>query len=81
MMSKLTTPKAILIGSFMIALAVLFRVDGAVITKANAHVAGMSHKDLSRDRDFIKAVASIVENCSITGYVENSYLHTSNISC
>lgn len=64
-MSKLTTPKAILIGSFMVALAVLFRVDGAVITEANAEVAGMSHKDLRRDKDFKKAVENIVEQCRI----------------
>ena len=65
-MTKLTTPKAILIGSLMIALAVLFRVDGAVITEANAEVAGMSHKDLRRDKDFKKAVNYLVEKCEIT---------------
>ena len=53
-MTKLTTPKAILIGSVMIALAVVFRVDGAVITDANADVAGMSYGDLRRDKDFKK---------------------------
>lgn len=81
MMSRLTTPKAILIGSFMVALAVLFRVDEAVITEANAEVAGMTHYDLRGDKDFKKAVASIVQSCSITGYVDNNYLHTSDISC
>jgi hypothetical protein len=64
-MRKLTTPKAILIGSLMIASAVLFRVDGAIIEEANAEVAGMNHKDLRKDKDFKKAVIYLVEKCEI----------------
>ncbi len=74
MMIKITILKAILIGSFMIALAILFRIDGAalLVAEAKAEVAGMSYRDLRRDRDFKKAVKYIVENCTVSG---------SDISC
>jgi len=67
-MIKLTIPKAILIGSFMIALAILFRIDGAslLVAEAKAKVAGMSYSDLRRDRDFKKAVRYIVEDCTVS---------------
>lgn len=52
MTTNLTTPRAILIGSFVIASAVLFRIDGVslLIADANADVAGMDHPELRRDR-------------------------------
>lgn len=38
--------------------------------EVNADVAGMDYRDLKRDRDFKKAVKSIVENCSVDdGYI------------
>ena len=51
------------------------------IGKVNAEVAGMSHRDLRRDRDFKKAVKYIVERCSVSGYVDNDYLYSTSISC
>ena len=65
-MTKLTTPKAILIGSFMITLAVLFRIDAAVIEEAKAEVAGMNYMALKSDYDFKKAVGKVVEKyCTV----------------
>jgi len=83
MNSNLTVPKAILLGSLMIALSSLFTAEGRslFIAEANADVAGMSYSDLRRDRDFKKAVKYIIENCSVTGYVDGDYLHSSDISC
>lgn len=43
-----------------------------ISNQARAEVAGMSHSDLRKDRDFRRAVESIVESCSISG---------SSISC
>jgi len=40
--------------------------------RAKADVAGMDWRDLSRDRDFKKAVQNIVGNCTVDG---------SNLSC
>jgi hypothetical protein len=82
-MANLTTPKAILIGSLAIALAVLFRVDDTsiVLQEAKAEVAGMDYSDLRRDRDFQKAVAYIVESCTVDGYVDGDYLSGGSISC
>jgi hypothetical protein len=76
-MTKLTTPKAILIGSFMITLAVLFRIDAAVIEEAKAEVAGMDSRDLGRDRDFRSAVESIVEDCTVGGDVDDDTFYGS----
>jgi len=65
-MTKLTTPKAILIGSFMTALAILLRVDAAIIEEAKAEVAGMGYLDLKSDYDFKKVVRRVVENyCTV----------------
>ena len=90
-MINLTIPRAVLIGSCIIALAILFRLDDRLlfIAEANAEVAGMSHRDLRRDRDFKKAViyilennvGSIVENCTVSGYVDGDYLYGTSISC
>ena len=68
-MKNLTTPKAILIGSGLIAFAILFRIDGIelFVSDVNADVAGMDHRDLRRDRDFKKAVQYIVSNCYVGG--------------
>ena len=39
-----------------------------IINEAQADVAGMSHSDLRRDRDFKKAVKSVVSgNCFVDG--------------
>ena len=82
-MMNLTLPKAILIGSFLIASAILFRVDGGslVISQANAEVSGMNYRSLRRDRDFKKAVAYLVEECTVSGYVDDEYLYGGSISC
>ncbi|WOH70659.1 hypothetical protein RX330_20390 [Bradyrhizobium sp. NDS-1] len=36
-------------------------------SKARADVAGMDYMELKRDRDFRRAVQSIVEGCSLNG--------------
>jgi len=63
MNNKLTTPKSILIGSFMIAVSILYTngFNFSIIPKVNAEVAGMDEYDLKNDYDFKDAVESIVE--------------------
>jgi hypothetical protein len=60
----------------VLAIAVTVANVGAALVNlssfARAEVAGMSSADLRRDRDFRRAVQSIVEGCSISG---------SSISC
>lgn len=71
---KLTTPRATLIGLLAIATAILLRVDDqvTVISEARADVAGMDYRELSRDRDFKKAVWRVVSgNC----YVDAEYIY------
>jgi hypothetical protein len=82
-MKNLTTPRAILIGSLAIASAILFRVDGTsfMLEEAKAEVAGMTYSELRQDRDFKKAVAYIVESCSLSGYVAGDSLNGVSISC
>lgn len=43
---------------------------------ARAEVAGMDHSDLSRDRDFRRAVEGIVEDCQVSVDTD-----TGSISC
>lgn len=84
MMTKLAIPKAILVGSIVIAAAILARMDDTLAyftAEARADVAGMSYFQLRRDRDFKKAVEYIVQNCTVSGYVEDGYLYSSDISC
>ena len=66
-MTNLTVPKAILIGSILVASAVMFRIDESLVlvSEAGAEVAGMDYTDLKSDSDFKKAVKYIVENCSV----------------
>ena len=63
-MTKITTPIAVLIGSFIIASAILLRVDitAPIIGTAHADVAGMGYYSLQSDDDFKKAVRHVVEN-------------------
>jgi hypothetical protein len=60
---------------------VLKEYDLNLIDNVKAEVAGMDYQDLRRDRDFKKAVAYIVEDCSVSGYVDGDYLYSSSISC
>ena len=64
MKNKLTTPQSILIGSFMIAVSILYTngFNFSIIPKVNAEVAGMDEYDLVDDYDFKGAVESIVED-------------------
>ena len=79
---KLTTPRAILISSLMLVLAILFRPDGIpYIDSARADVAGMGYYELIADYDFEGAVKYIVQNCDVTGYVDGDYLYSADISC
>ena len=91
---KITVPQAIIIGFALIALAILFRADDFLLaTEAKAEVGGMDYYDLRRDRDFRRAVESILEDCDIdidvdvTGDAigDDSYYHSvsadGSISC
>ncbi len=81
-MRKITTPQAILIGATVIALAILFRADeGFLSFEAKAEVAGMDSYDLRYDYDFTSAVESVVEDCDVSGYVDDDYLYSADISC
>jgi len=55
--------------------------DLNLINSVKAEVAGMSYRDLRRDRDFKKAVRYIVEDCSVSGFVDGDYLYSASISC
>ena len=74
-MTKITTPIAVLIGSFIIASAILLRVDitAPIIGTAHADVDGMNYYDLYYDYDFKKAVRKVVES--------DCYLSGNNIYC
>ena len=79
MNNKLTTPIAILIGSFMIAVSILYTngFNFSIIPEVKADVGGMDYRDLRRDRDFKKAVTYTVERyCSV--YVDGE---DGSISC
>ena len=69
MNNKLTTPKSILIGFFMIAVSILYTngFNFSIIPKVNAEVAGMDEWDLKSDRDFVRAVEDIIEDCEVDG--------------
>lgn len=62
MNKKLTTPIAVLIGSFIIAGSNLYKkgLDYTIIPEVKADVAGMDYQDLKNDEDFNEAVESIV---------------------
>ena len=87
MNNKLTTPKAILIGSFMIAGTILYTngFNFSIIPEVKADVGGMDYRDLRRDRDFKKAVTYIVERAGfpteseVIGIVEDYAKSTSQI--
>ena len=58
MNNKLTAPKAILIGSFMIAGTILYTsgFPFSIFPEAKVEVAGKDYKSLVKDRDFYRAV-------------------------
>ena len=51
------------------------------ISNIHADVDGMGYRELRRDRDFRRAVESIVEGCSVSGYVDDDYLYGTSVSC
>ena len=69
MKNKLTTPQSILIGSFMIAVSILYTngFNFSIIPKVNAEVDGMDAYDLENDYDFKYAVEEIIEDCEVDG--------------
>jgi hypothetical protein len=69
MKNKLTTPQSILIGSFMIAVSILYTngFNFSIIPKVNAEVDGMDVNDLENDYDFKYAVERIIEDCEVDG--------------
>lgn len=60
---------------------VLTAFDIEIVRNLNADVAGMDYYDLKSDYDFKKAVKRIVEDCSVSGYVDGDYLYSGDISC
>ena len=86
---KLTTSKSIIIGSVLIALAILFRADASFVPEAKAEVAGKGYYELRSDHDFRRATEHIIEeyiaeNCRVFvsangGYVSNNYLYDLNV--
>lgn len=76
------TSKAIIIGSIIIAGAIIFapQIQALFATEARAEVAGMDSYDLRTDYDFKKAVERIVEDCHIYGEAEDGDIDA-YISC
>ena len=68
MNNKLTIPIAILIGFFMIAVSILYTngFNFSIIPEVKSEVAGMDASDLKSDKDFKKAVLSIVRGGDFT---------------
>tara|TARA_B110000003_G_C16568992_1_gene503542 strand:+ start:296 stop:517 length:222 start_codon:yes stop_codon:yes gene_type:complete len=68
-MTKLTTPKSILIGFALIALSIAsIPYSNLIVPKAHADVAGMDYLDLRNDNDFKKAVKRVVSlSCRVQG--------------
>jgi hypothetical protein len=52
-----------------------------IIDEVSADVAGMGYSALRRDRDFRRAVEYLVEDCDVTGYVDDGYLYGGSIDC
>ena len=74
-MTKITTPIAVLIGSFIIASAILLRVDitAPIIGTAHADVDGMNYYDLYYDYDFKDSLSiSTLINNNIENYTINT---------
>ena len=88
-MTKLTTPKSILIGFALIALSIAsIPYSNLIVPKAYADVAGMDYYDLKSDYDFKKAVRRVVSSyCNVSSssiYMwSDSYgdLDSTSISC
>jgi hypothetical protein len=51
---------------------IVHSLEFRILNEANADVAGMSHRDLRRDRDFKKAVRYVVSG---TCYVDGGYVY------
>ena len=55
------------------------------VPEANAESSSNNSYDLRYDYDFKSAVRSIaedvIEDCSVTGYVDDDYLYSSSIDC
>ena len=68
MNNKLTIPIAILIGFFLIAVSILYTngFNFSIIPGVKSEIAGMDESDLKRDKDFKKAVLSIVRGADFT---------------
>ena len=83
MKSEMSVPKAIIFGSSIIALAILFRADESIslIGEANAEVAGMDAYDLKYDYDFKKGVEAVVEDCDVSGDVDSYGDVEADIDC
>lgn len=68
MLKKITTPVALLIGSVLIASAILLRISfvDLFITEVKAEVDGMNSIELQNDYDFENAVKDIINNdCNV----------------
>lgn len=83
MKSEMSVPRAIIAGSSIIALSILFRADESfsIIEEANAEVAGMDAYDLKYDYDFKKGVQAVVEDCDVSGEVDSYGDVDASIDC
>ena len=68
MNNNLTIPIAILIGFFMIAVSILYTnvFNFLIFPEVKSEIAGMDVSDLKNDKDFKKAVLSIVRGADFT---------------
>ena len=68
MNNKLTIPIAILIGFFMITVSILYTnvFNFSIIPEVKSEIPGMDASDLKSDKDFKKAVLSIVRGGDFT---------------
>ena len=75
-MKNTATPKAIITGAFLIAVAITTKDNAIfpVVLDSEADVAGMDYEALIEDKDFEKAVKYIVENCTVSGFVSDDVI-------
>jgi len=68
-MTKLTTPKSILIGFALIALGIAsIPYSNLIVPKAYADVSGMDYLDFKNDNDFKKQVKRVLSlSCRVQG--------------
>ena len=71
-MSELTTPKAVLIGFFLIAISI------ATLPITSSMLIGDASAEEQRSK---RSIERIIERCDVTGYVSDDYLYNGDIDC